>query len=120
PATKKTPDCAGVFEERSGLFVEFQHMIPVDQTVDERLQIFRTGVAIVDVIGMLPDIDAEDRLAAMDERVLAVRRLGNLQLAVLHRKPGPAGAELRRAGGDEVGAELVVAAEVAVDRLLQL
>jgi hypothetical protein len=69
---------------------------------------------------MLPHVDAEDRRAAVDERVLAVRGLGDLELAVLHRHPGPARAELRRAGGDEIRLELVVAAEVAVERLLQL
>src|SRR5690606_23021673 len=62
-------------------------------------------------------IDAEDRRAAVDERVLAVRRLGDRQLAVADRKPRPARAELRHARLYEVGAELVIAAEVAVDRL---
>src|SRR5690242_12770583 len=104
----------------SGLLVELEHVVPVDQAVDERLEVFRTGVAIVDVIAVLPDIDAEDRGRAMDERVLAVRGLRDGELAILHRQPGPAGAELRRAGSDEIGAELVVAAEIAVDRGLQL
>src|SRR5690606_28995799 len=44
---------------------------------------------------------------------------GDFQLSVLHRYPSPAGAELRGAGSDEVGAELVVATKIAVDGLLQ-
>ena len=57
----------------------------------------------------------------MHERVFAVRGLGDLELAVLHGEPRPAGAELRRARRDESpSAELVVAAEVAGDRLFEL
>ena len=48
---------------------------------------------------MLPDVDAEDRGRAMHQRVFAVGRLGDFELAVLHRQPGPAGAELADAGG---------------------
>ena len=69
---------------------------------------------------MLPDIDAEHRRGAVHQRVLAVRRLHDLQLAVLDRQPRPAGAELPLAGFHEVGAELVVAGEIGVDRGLQL
>ncbi len=56
----------------------------------------------------------------MDQRVFAVRGLGDFELAVLDGEPGPAGAELRRAGSNEIGLELVIAAEVAVDGRLKL
>ena len=49
----------------------------------------------------------------MDQRVFAVRRFRDGKLAVLDRKPGPAGAELRGAGGNEISLELVVTAEIA-------
>ncbi len=101
-------------------FVQLEDVIPVDEIVDEGFQVFRTRVAIVDVIGMLPHIDAEDRGCAVDERVLAVRGLGDFQLAVLHGKPGPARAELTCACSNEIGAELVVAAEVRFDRRVEL
>src|SRR4051812_7680871 len=99
----------------SGVLVELQHVVPIDQVVDECLEIFRPGIAVVDVIGMLPDIDAEDWLGAVDQRVLAVRRLGERELAVLDRKPGPARAELGGAGGNEIRLELVVATEIGID-----
>src|SRR5262245_19654804 len=51
----------------------------------------------------------------MHERVLAVRRLADFELAVLDRQPAPARSELRLARFDEIVAELVVTAEVAVD-----
>src|ERR1039458_2726546 len=94
-------------------------IFPIDQVVDERLQIVRAAVAIVDVIGMLPDVTAEDRRAAMDQRAFAVGCLGDFQLAVLHRQPAPARTELADAGGGEIGLELLEAAEVLVDLLLQ-
>src|SRR5690606_2555920 len=101
------------------LLIALEHVVPVDEVVDPRLQILRPGVAIVDVVGVLPNVDAENRRAAMHQRVFAVRRLHDFELAVLDRNPGPARAELRRAGVDEIGAKLVVAAEIAVDRLME-
>src|SRR5690349_1820627 len=38
-------------------------ILPVHQMIDKRLQIVRTSIAVVDVIGMLPHVDAEDRRA---------------------------------------------------------
>src|ERR1700742_166665 len=68
-------------------------VVPVDQVFPEALQIGRPRVAVVDVIGVFPDIAAEDRLAAVDQRVLAVCGLGDGELAVLDRDPAPTGAE---------------------------
>jgi len=51
--------------------------------IDERLQIVRPAVAIIDVVGMLPDVAAQDRSGAMNQRAFAVRRLGDFELAVL-------------------------------------
>jgi hypothetical protein len=52
-------------------------------------------------LGVLPDIAAENGLAALHEGVLAVERLHHDDLAILDRKPAPAGAELRDAGLNE-------------------
>src|SRR5690606_32425862 len=56
----------------AGLLVELEHVVPVDQVIVERLEVLRPGVAIVDVVGVLPHVDAKDRRAAVDERVFAV------------------------------------------------
>ena len=48
------------------------------------------------------------------------RRLHDLELAFLDRDPGPTRAKLAGAGRSEVRLELVVAAEIAVECLLQL
>src|SRR5258708_16344329 len=86
---------------------------------DERLQVIRTAVATVDVIGVRPDVTAEDRHGAIDQRALAVRGLGNLELALLHRQPRPARTELADAGGGEIGLELLEPAEVLPDLFFQ-
>src|SRR5215472_7667357 len=45
-----------------GRLVHLGHVVPVDQVVEERLQIIRPAIAIVDVVGMLPHVAAENRL----------------------------------------------------------
>src|SRR3984893_10287149 len=87
--------------------------------IDKRLQIIRAAVAIIDVIGMLPDIDAEDRRRAMHQRIFAVGGLGDFELAVLDRQPRPARTELADAGGGEIGLEFLQPAEVLGDLLFQ-
>src|SRR3982751_5737166 len=103
----------------SDLAEQLVDIVPVDQVIAERLQIVGTAVAIVDVVGVLPDVAAEDRRRAMDQRAFAVRGLGDFELAVLDRQPAPAGAELADAGGGEIGLELLETAEVFGDLLFQ-
>src|SRR5215472_18285874 len=56
------------------LLVHLGDVIPVDQVLHERLEVIRPAVAIVDVVGVLPHVAAENRLGAVHQRVLAVRR----------------------------------------------
>ena len=84
-------------------FLEHQlDVVPVHQVVEPGFEVFRAGVAVVDVIGVFPHIDAQDRVAAMDQGRFAIGGLGDFELAVLDGQPGPAGAELGGAGGDEI------------------
>src|SRR3954469_12975239 len=101
------------------LGIHFLDVLPVDEIFEERLEVVRAAVAVVDVIGVLPDVAAEDRLGAVHQRVLAVRRLHDRELAVLDGDPAPARSELRRARLDEVLLHLVDAAEVLGDLLLE-
>src|SRR5450631_362532 len=112
-------DHPGMTELTSGFREQLVDILPVHQMIDKRLQIIRTAIAIIDVVGVLPDIDAEDRRGAVHQRILAVRRLGDFELAVLHRQPGPARTELANAGGGEIGLEFLQPAEVLGDFLFQ-
>src|SRR5271154_6832626 len=87
--------------------------------LDERLQIIRTAVAIVDVVGVLPDVAAQDRGRAVHQRIFAVGGFRDFELAVLDLDPAPAGAELTDAGGGEIGLELFETTEVLGDLLLE-
>ena len=73
---KRTP--SGSRPEGAGrsllLAEQLGDIFPIDEVIDPRLQIVGPAIAIVDVVGVLPHVDAEDRLRAVDERVLAVRR----------------------------------------------
>src|SRR6478752_350794 len=95
-------------------------IVPIDQVLNEGLQIVRPAIAIIDVIGVLPDIDAEDRSGAMDEWAFAIGRLHHGHLAVLDRKPGPARSELRHAGLDEIFLHLVERTDAIDDGLFDL
>jgi acetylornithine deacetylase/succinyl-diaminopimelate desuccinylase-like protein len=101
------------------LRVHLRHIFPVHQVLDERLEIVRAAVAIVDVIGVLPHVAAEDRRAAVHQRAFAIGGLGDADLAVLDGQPGPARAELRDAGLDEVFLHFIDGAEIGDDLLFQ-
>ena len=88
--------------------------------IDERLEVVRPAVAVIDVVGVLPDVAAEDRLGALHQRAFAVGGLHDRELAVLDGDPAPARAELGDAGLDEVFLGLGKTAEVAVDLLEQI
>src|SRR4029079_9990914 len=74
-------------------------LVPVDH-VPPRLQVVRALVLVLEVVGVLPDVDAEQRgLARADRRVLggSARDLEPAPRAVVD-EPGPAAAELADAG----------------------
>src|SRR5579862_3669323 len=68
---------------------------------------------------MLPHVAAEDGSAAVHQRILAVRRLRDGELAVLDREPAPARAELGDAGLDEIFLEFCDRADVGRDLLFE-
>src|SRR3954471_2231576 len=121
PGMREAPGpCRAQALSSSGLVEQGLDVFPVHEVLDKRLQIVGTAVAIVDVVGVLPDVAAEDRGGAVHQRILAVRGLSDLELAVLDLEPAPAGAELADAGRLEVRLELVEADEVVVYLLLEL
>src|SRR5690606_38948977 len=94
-------------------------VIPVHKIIEPGFEIFRTRIAIVDVVGVLPHVDTEQRNAAMHQGVFPIRRFRYFQLSVLPRQPRPARAELSGASSEEVFAELVEATEVGIDSRLK-
>mmetsp|Transcript_12234 Transcript_12234/g.34742 ORF Transcript_12234/g.34742 Transcript_12234/m.34742 type:complete len:254 (+) Transcript_12234:51-812(+) len=100
-----------------GSSVASGHGVPVDQRV-ERGDVVRALVALIDVVGVLPDVHGQDggRLT-VHPRVLGIGRLAHLKLlrGIVHRQPRPSASELRRARGRKLRLEFLKASKVTVD-----
>ena len=92
------------------------HVLPVHQLLEEVGEVGRALVAEVDVVGMLPDVAAEERGLAEAERVHPVLGLRHLQRPAVLDQPRPARAELAGAGGGELLLELLHRAEGVLQR----
>ncbi|MFM1943105.1 MAG: hypothetical protein RI897_2087 [Verrucomicrobiota bacterium] len=97
---------------------------PVHHTPDG-LEIVGTAVLVFEVVGMFPDIDAEDggAFATGDgfthEGVILVGGGSDGDLASGREQPDPAAAEAAGAGGFELGFEFIEGAEGCIDGIGQ-
>src|SRR5450759_2327262 len=73
------------------------HFRPVHD-VPPRRDVIGPAVLILQVVRMLPDVDAEDDLLAFHQRTVLVRGALDDELAALIDHPGPAAAEASGAG----------------------
>src|SRR5262249_58272990 len=73
----------------AGLLIHLGHVLPIDQMIHEGLEIVGPAIAVVDVVGMLPDVAAEDRLASVHQRVLAIGGLHCEELFGRHGEAPP-------------------------------
>src|SRR5579872_3254333 len=74
----------------------FIDLVPVDH-VPPGGKIFRAAVLVLQIVGMLPHVVAQDREESLGKRAVLVSGGDDLQLAVPDQ-PAPAGAELLRGG----------------------
>ena len=81
--------------------------------------VFRPAILILQVVGVLPDIEAHHGILAFHQRAVLIGGGSDLELAAVVQQPCPAGAEARGARGVELLLELIEAAECAVDGLGQ-
>ena len=94
--------------------------VPIQQLRQHGLQVAGPLVLIVEVIGVLPDIDGEQAIDALGHRAFGVRRAHDRKLAAGRHQPGPARSELRLAGLGERLAQFRHRAEVAFDGVGQI
>src|SRR5208282_5606643 len=100
--------------------VIFGDLVPVHH-VPEGLEIFGPAILVLEIVGMLPDVAAEKRLAfdAADsfahQGVILVSGRNELDFAMVDDQPGPTAAEPAHAGGLELFFEGVETAEGALD-----
>ena len=92
-------------------FIKLFHLAPVDH-VEERGDVVRAAVLVVQVVGMLPDVEAQDWQVPMQEGAVLVGGAAHVQLAAfIKAHPGPAAAEARGRGLGELLAKAVETAE---------
>ena len=91
--------------------------VPVDQLVEEGLDELRAQVAVVDVVGVLPHVDRQQRLVGGGQRRAGGAGVDDVDAAVgLLHQPGPARAEVADRRLDEGLLEGGVAAPLGLDR----
>ena len=77
---------AGVRGQRRGrrlLLEGLLQQLPVDQVVEERVDVVRTGVAVVDVVGVLPHVARQHGVGAVLQRKVGVAGCRDGELAVV-------------------------------------
>lgn len=66
---------------------------PIDHLA-EVFQILGSCVAVINVVGVLPDINSQQRLVAISKRIAGIRSVEDRDVTVLLCKPGPSRAEV--------------------------
>src|SRR5262245_28007154 len=94
--------------------------IPVGERSEHRRDEVRAPVLIIEVIGVLPDVDGEKRRQPMDERRVGIRGLHHLESALIEHEPDPATAELRGGCALELRDEGIEATEIHNDARAEL
>lgn len=62
--------------------------VPVDQA-GEVLQVGGSGIAVINVVGVFPDIDSQKRLVAIGKGISSIGSIEDRDLSTLFGKPGP-------------------------------
>src|SRR4026208_2305792 len=91
---------------------------PVDDVPPCR-DVVGTAVLVLQVVGVLPDVEPENRLLAVHDRVVLVGRALDRQLAAVVDQPGPPAAEAADTCLRELLLERVESAKRRLDRVRQ-
>ena len=54
------------------------------------MHVVRAPVLVVEVVGVFPDIDRQQRFDVLGQRVIGIARLGNTQIRAIEEQPRPA------------------------------
>ncbi len=77
-------------DKTEGLPQVLSREFPVEQFVDDDVDVGGTLVLVIEVIRVLSNVDREQRLLAAGERDLGVAGLYDLQRTVVKHEPAPA------------------------------
>ena len=113
-ADKKARLAPGFFDRDRGprsIDVVGFHEVPVDDFPD-LVEVLRPRIAVIDVVGVFPDVDGQQRRLAVGEGRFRIIGVDDLEAAVgIVYQPGPAGAEIADGGRDELFLEGVEGTE---------
>src|SRR3982750_1775828 len=82
----------------------FLNLRPIHD-VPPRLDVIRPAVLVLEVVRVLPHVEAKDWGLAFHQRIVLIRRARDRQLATVVDEPRPARAEAADTGGAELLAE---------------
>src|SRR4051812_29249569 len=102
----------------SPLLEALAHCIPVDG-IPPGGDVIGSPVLVLQIVGMLPYVEPQERSTALHDWGVLVRGTGDLKLATVGDKPGPTTAEARGCSLGELLFEGGKAAEGRVDRICQ-
>ena len=88
---------------------------PVDQILQHSGNVVGSPVLVVQVVGMLPNINGEQWLLTVGDGRISIAGFGNDQLVTVFYQPGPTATELTGSRLGELGLEGVVVAKGLVD-----
>ena len=66
----------------------FTHKVPIDKAV-EVLEVGRSSVPVINVIGVLPNIHSQERLITVGKRVTSIGGIDDSDISVRFSKPSP-------------------------------
>src|SRR3569833_3845725 len=89
-------------------------LVPIHE-IPPRRDVVRTLVLILQIVGVLPHVEAEDGVLAFHERIVLVRRARDGELAAVVDQPSPAGPETTGRGRRALLFKLCEIAEGALD-----
>jgi hypothetical protein len=95
------------------------HLLPVDR-VPPGVDVVGAPVLVLQVVGVLPHVDAEERRLPVGDRVVLVRGRHDRESRTVMHEPRPARAELADAGVLHLALEVVEGAEGVPDRSRQV
>lgn len=84
------------------------------------MEVGSAGVAVIDVVGVLPNVHSQQGMVTVGERIACVRGIEDSNVLVLLSKPSPSRAEVSQSLSGEFLDEVVYASPLAFDELLEL
>lgn len=95
------------------------HEVPIDQS-REVLKVVGSGIAVIDVVSVLPDIYSQQRMVAIGHWVSSIGGVKDGNILTLFGKPGPSRAEVGKSLSWKLLNEVINAAPLANNEVLQL